>query len=263
MLDQASVRNIFRGKFIGKEIYFLESTESTNDKALEIGKKREDSAGIVVVADSQTKGKGRLGREWISPPGVNLYFSVILKPDILPAEAPMITLAAAVAVASVLRTWKGIPADIKWPNDIMVKGKKVGGILTEMKTRGKEIDIVVVGIGLNVNMPLDELPEDIRSATTTLEIEKGAPSDRAGLLAGLLAGFDNAYKNLLNGNKRALINGWLSLNCTIGNRIMVRDQDRIITGIAENIGQNGELVVKLESGETEVINAGDVTVLKN
>ena len=263
MLNQETVRDIFKGEFIGKEVYFLESTESTNEKAIEIGKKREDSEGIVVVADSQTKGKGRLGREWISPPGVNLYFSVILKPDIPPTEAPLITLAAAVAVASVLRTWKGVPADIKWPNDIMIKGKKVGGILTEMKTRGKEIDLVVVGIGLNVNMLLDDLPEDIRSATTTLEIEKGVPSDRVGLLGGILAGLDNAYKNLLNGNKRALINGWLSLNCTIGNRIMVRDHDRTITGVAENIGQNGELIVKLESGETEIINAGDVTVLKN
>ncbi len=263
MLDQETVRNIFKGEFIGKEIYFLESTESTNDKALEIGKKREDSEGIVVVADSQTKGKGRLGRHWISPPGVNLYFSVILKPDIPPIEAPLITLAVAVAVSSVLRTWKGVPADIKWPNDIMIKGKKVGGILTEMRTSGNEIDLVVIGIGLNVNMPIGDLPEDIRSATTTLEIEKDAPSDRAGLLRGLLAGLDNAYKNLLNGNKRALINGWLSLNCTIGNRVIVRDSNRTITGIAENIGQNGELIVKLESGGTEVVNAGDVTILKN
>ena len=263
MLNQEAVRNIYKGEFIGKEVYFLESIESTNDKAIEIAKKREDSEGIVVVADSQTHGKGRLGRQWISPPGVNLYFSVILKPDIPPTEAPLMTLAAAVAAASVLRTWKGVHADIKWPNDLMIKGKKVGGILTEMKTRGKEIDLVVVGIGLNVNMPLDELPEDIRAATTTLEIEKGTPSDRAGLLGGMLAGLDNAYKNLLNGNKRALINGWLSLNCTIGNRTIVQDRDRTITGVAENIGQNGELIVKLESGGTEVVNAGDVTVLKN
>jgi len=263
MLNQETVKNIFKGEFIGKEVYFLESIESTNDKAIEIAKKREDSEGIVVVADSQTKGKGRLGREWISPPGVNLYFSVILKPDMPPSEAPLITLAAAVATASVLRTWKGIPAEIKWPNDIMIKGKKAGGILTEMKTFGDAIDIVVVGVGLNVNMPLDDLPEDIRSVTTTLKIEKGAPSDRAGLLSGMLAGLDNAYKNLLNGNKKAIINGWRSLSCTLGNRIMVRDHDRTITGVAENIGQNGELIVKLESGETEIINAGDVTVLKN
>lgn len=263
MLNQETVKNIFRGEFIGKEIYFLGSTTSTNDKALEIGKKRKDPEGIVVVADSQTHGKGRLGRQWISPPGVNLYFSVILKPDIPPAEAPLITLAAAVATASVLRTWKGVPAEIKWPNDIMIRGRKAGGILTEMRTSGSEIALVVVGVGLNVNMALDDLPEDIRSATTTLEIEKGAPSDRAGLLAGLLAGLDNAYKNLLNGNKRALINGWLSLNCTIGKRIMVRDSNRTITGVAENIGRNGELIIKLESGRTEVINAGDVTILKN
>ena len=188
---------------------------------------------------------------------------MILKPDIPPVEAPLITLAAAVASASVLRTWKGVPAEIKWPNDIMIKGKKVGGNLTEMKTIGKEIDIVVVGIGLNVNISLDELPEDIRSSATSLKIEKGAASDRAMLLGGMLAGLDNTYKNLLNGNKRALINGWLSLNCTIGNKIMVRDRDRTINGIAEKIGQNGELIVSLESGGTEVISAGDVTILKN
>jgi biotin-(acetyl-CoA carboxylase) ligase len=98
---------------------------------------------------------------------------------------------------------------------------------------------------------------------TSLKIEKEVASDRAMLLAGMLAGLDNTYKNLLNGNKRALINGWLSLNCTIGNNIMVRDRDRTITGIAENIGKNGELIVRLESGGTEVISAGDVTILKN
>lgn len=262
MLNQSTVSNVFRGEFIGREIYFFQSIPSTNDVALDIAKKRNDSEGLVIVADSQTQGKGRLGREWVSPPGVNLYFSVILKPDIPPAEAPLITLAAAVASASVLRTWKAVPARIKWPNDIMINGKKAGGILTEMRTSAGRIDTVVLGIGLNVNMRLDNLPEEIRSATTTLEIEKGAPSDRLGILGGLLAGLDNAYKNLLNGNKRALINGWLSLNCTIGNRIIVRDRGVTITGTAENIGQHGELIVRLDSGGTQVINAGDVTILK-
>lgn len=263
MFTKEKIENIFRGDIIGKEIIFLESTASTNDKAMEIGAQREDPEGILIVADSQTHGRGRLGRSWVSPPGVNLYFSVVLKPPLPPAEVQMITLAAAVAVASAVRQHTGLDAGIKWPNDILVNGRKTGGILTEMRSSGSSISLLTVGIGVNVNMSSSSLTEDIRHIATSLKTEKGEPVNREGLLIKILAGMEKTYKNLLNGNKRALINEWLGLNSIIGNNVRVQMQDRVISGTAEGLSNTGELVIRLPSGESETVSAGEVTVLKD
>jgi BirA family biotin operon repressor/biotin-[acetyl-CoA-carboxylase] ligase len=121
---------------------------------------------------------------------------------------------------------------------------------------------LAVGIGINVNMATDNLPSEIRPLSTSLKMEKGESVSRSQLLGEILSELELTYKNLLNGNKRALINEWLRLNCTIGNRVSVRDQDRVISGIADSITERGELVVRLSSGETEIVMAGDVTILK-
>ena len=124
MFNKDTIKNIFHGEIIGKEIIFLESVDSTNRAAVETALDREDPEGIVIVADTQTDGKGRLGRKWISPPGVNLYLTLILKPPITPAEAPVLTLAASVAAAKAIRKMTGLNAEIKWPNDILINNKK-------------------------------------------------------------------------------------------------------------------------------------------
>ncbi len=263
MLTEEEIASVVKGDIIGREVIYLPSAASTNDSAFEIGRNRTDPEGIVVVADMQTKGRGRLGRSWISPPGVNLYFSVLLNPPFPPEEASILTLAVPVAVASAIITHTGLPAQIKWPNDIIIHGKKAGGVLIEMKAGKTAVRLLAVGIGINVNMSPGVLPSEIRRYSTSLTTEKGESINRIALLGEILAALEHTYKNLLHDNKRALINEWLRLNCTIGNRVSVRNQDRIISGIADGITERGELIVRRVTGETETVRAGDVTILKD
>lgn len=262
MLTRKEIESVYKGGMIGREIIYLESTASTNDSAFEIGRSRPDPEGIVVVAEMQTKGRGRLGREWISPPGVNLYFTILLSPPFPPEEASILTLAVPVAVATAIKAHPGLPAQIKWPNDILINGKKAGGVLIEVKAGTSSARLIAAGIGINVNMSPETLPSEIRQHVTSLKLEKGGEVNRADLLGEVLGAFEHTYKNLLNGNKRALINEWLRLNCTIGKRVSVRNQDRTISGIADGITDKGELIVGLSNGETETVRAGDVTILK-
>ena len=254
---------LFKCAVIGREIIYFNSIVSTNDKAFEIGRQRENPEGIVVVADMQTHGKGRLGRRWISPPGLNLYFTVLLKPLLTPEESLMLVLAAAVAVTTAIRKYTGLDAWIKWPNDILINGKKACGILTETKSGGDGINLVAIGIGINVNMPLNAFADDIKPLATSLKIESGSTLERDKILGQVLAELEHAYKNLLTGDKRALINGWLRLNCTIGSKVAVGSRDGVLSGIAAGINDKGELLVRLSSGEVKTVCAGDVTILKN
>jgi BirA family biotin operon repressor/biotin-[acetyl-CoA-carboxylase] ligase len=256
------VISIFKGDIIGREIIFYDSITSTNNRAIEIGQQREDPDGIVVVADMQTQGRGRLGRSWISPAGVNLYFTVLLCPPCSQEEASMITLAAPVAIVSAIRTHTGLTAEIKWPNDILISGKKTGGILIEMKRIKNNTYLLAVGVGINVNMSPHALPSEIRPFTTSLKMERGESVNRLTLLGKALFELEQTYKILLHSNKRALINEWLRLNSTIGKKVSVQVQERIISGTAESINEKGELLVKLSSGEIETLRAGDVTILK-
>ncbi len=263
MFTKETIKDVFKGAILGREIIFFESTSSTNDLAITIGRKRKNPEGIVVIADEQTCGKGRLGRSWISPPGVNLYFTVLLEPPVAPKEASILTLAAAVAVVSAIIGYTGLNAGIKWPNDIIINTKKAGGILMEMRSDKDIISLLAIGIGLNVNMSPDKLTKNIRPFATSLKIESGKHINRVELLKNILAELEKSYKILLNGNKRALINEWLRLNSTIGNFIKIQGPNGILSGFAEDINERGELILRLKSGEIKTINAGDVTIMKN
>jgi len=250
----------FRGGIIGKEYICLESATSTNDAAMDLGKQREDPEGIIVIAETQSRGRGRLGRDWISPPGVNLYFTVLLKPPFHPNEANFITLMTAVAVVTAIREYTGADAKIKWPNDIMVNGKKAGGVLVEMKSGGDRIKFLCIGIGLNVNMPLDALPDDIRLLSTSLMQETGQLLDRVKVFGAILLEMEKSYKILLSGDKRAIIHQWIRLNCTVGHEIAARAGERIISGMAEGISDKGELIIRAASGKVETLSSGEVTI---
>jgi len=261
MFDNHDTDDIFRGEIIGREIIFLDSTSSTNDVATKLGSKEKTPEGTVIIADEQKNGRGRFGRNWISPPGVNLYFTVILKPTLFPENISIVTLAAAVAVASSVREYTGIEAEIKWPNDILIHGRKIGGILVEMKSMGERIDLLNIGIGLNVNMQLDTIPEDIRPFTTSLKTESKTDIDRCSLLNVILRQLEQIYKMILNGDKQTLINEWIQLNCTIGKEVSVQSQNSTIRGVADSVNDNGELRIRLESGNIETVNAGELKIL--
>jgi BirA family biotin operon repressor/biotin-[acetyl-CoA-carboxylase] ligase len=257
-----AVRSLPACGIIGREIIFFDSIGSTNETAMKLAGERDDPEGLVVISDSQTGGKGRLGRSWVSPPGVNLYFTVLLKPSFSPDEAPLLTLMAAVASVSAIRELTGLEAGIKWPNDILLNGRKTGGILLEMKTDNNIIRFIAVGIGINVNMQVEVLPEDIRSLSTSLIRESRVKVDRAKLLENILAETGRLYKAVIAGKKSVILEKWREFSSMTGRDISVQMHDKIISGIAEDIDDKGRLIVRLPSGDRKTVSAGDVTILK-
>jgi BirA family biotin operon repressor/biotin-[acetyl-CoA-carboxylase] ligase len=279
MPTEEEVHTVFRGVRIGRKIVFHHETTSTNDLAMEMSHQRENTVskayqhsfkggkgrldGMVIIADTQKSGRGRFGRTWISPPGVNLYFTVILEPFLPANEAPLITLMAAVAVVSAIREYTGIRAGIKWPNDILVGTKKVGGILTEMRSDADMIHFMAVGIGVNVNMASDTVPEHLRPLVSSLKEEKGRPVSRVRLLGMILSQLEYWYTQLFKKGKKALMSEWMHLNITIGNNVRVKTQTKIVSGTADGISDDGELFVRLASGTVEKVFSGEVTILKD
>lgn len=251
---------------IFKRVVFYESTTSTNDRAMEIGDQEKDADGVVVVADTQTRGRGRHGRSWISPPGVNLYFTVLLRPPLPPDRASLFIVMAAVAVTSALRRYTGLDVRIKWPNDMLIKGRKVGGILMELRSDRERINFVAMGIGINVNLTPDIPEGQMILPATSLKEEGGRDLNRAELLREALIELGYRYKLLVEGNRESLINEWIDLDSTIGNRVRVQNMaltaSEVKVGIAEGIDEYGRLILRLASGRFETINAGDVTILK-
>jgi BirA family biotin operon repressor/biotin-[acetyl-CoA-carboxylase] ligase len=259
ILRQGDIKPGLKTRVIGKEVHLLPSVASTNTLAMEMAAGGSPE-GTVVIAETQTGGKGRLGRKWISPKG-NLYLSVILRPDVPLQKAPLITLMGAVAVATTIRTTCGLEAGIKWPNDILVSGKKVSGLLTEMSAEQDRVRHIVLGIGVDVNMELETLPPEVRVLATTLAAASGKTIDRTALLRQLLRDLDRWYRIFLS-NGQEVLREWKSLNLTIGNRVAVSGAGETLEGLARGIDEEGRLVVRLDDGTIRTVAAGDVSILK-
>ncbi len=259
ILRHDDIKHGLKTRIMGKELHLLPRTESTNTFAMQIAS-RGAPEGAVVLAESQTSGKGRLGRKWISPPG-NLYLSVILRPDIPLHKAPCITLMGAVSVAAAIRKVCSVEAGIKWPNDILIAGKKVCGLLTEMSAEQDRIRHIVLGIGIDVNMKLSELPADVRELSTTLSVEAGSQVDRTALLQDLLLNLELWYRKFLT-NDQNILEAWHRMNVTTGNRILVSGAGEVIEGMAQGIDSDGRLLVMRDDGTIRTVSAGDVTIVK-
>jgi BirA family biotin operon repressor/biotin-[acetyl-CoA-carboxylase] ligase len=244
---------------IGHNIIFVDQAASTNILALEMAAKGCPE-GTVVIADSQTGGKGRLGRTWISPAGVNLYLSIVVRPDIPPMDATSLTLLSAVACASAIRTNCDIPVSIKWPNDILAGNLKIGGILTEIRADMDRISYAVIGIGINVNISAEDLPEEIRNIGTSIFIESRKTFSRTILAAAIIQEFDSGYIQLLTNGKKGITDKWIELSSTIGKHVRVAVGNRVFEGLAEGIDDNGLLIVKLADASVSKFSAGDVTM---
>lgn len=245
---------------IGREILFYEAVTSTNTIALELAEKAAE--GTVVIADSQDKGRGRLGRVWISPPGVNIYMSVVLMPRLRPRDVSLITVMSAVACTSALRNITGLEVTIKWPNDLMIQNRKLGGILTEFKTKKHKITSVIVGIGINVNIDVHKFPKDIKYKVTSLKQEGGVSYSRALLVAEILNEMDKWYKGLTILGKEHVLDAWKNLTSTLGRRVIIVTPHETLTGTAESIDNEGMLIVRLTSGKIKRIRSGDLTILR-
>ncbi len=259
LLRQEDIKQGLKTRIIGKELHLLSGVPSTNTLAMELASKGAPE-GTVVLAETQSSGKGRLGRKWISPKG-NLYCSVVLRPDIPTHKAPLMTLMGAVAVASAIRTVCGVPAEIKWPNDILIAGKKVGGLLTEMSAEPDRIRHIALGIGVDVNMDLDELPAEVRVLTTTLAAETGGRIDRTLLVREVLRSLEHWYGVFLE-NEGDVLKEWETLNMTIGSRVKVSAPGETIEGMAQGIDSDGRLLITQDDGRVRTVAAGDVTIVK-
>ncbi len=259
LLRLDDIKRELKTKIVGREIHLFAELLSTNTLAMEMASKGAPE-GTIVIAETQTGGKGRLGRKWISPKG-NLYLSVILRPDIPTYKAPLITLMGAAAVASAIRAVCSIKAAIKWPNDILVSGKKVSGLLAEMSAEPDRIKHMALGIGVNVNMAPGELPAEVRAAATALAAEGGNKIDRTALLRQVLRELESRYRILLQ-DQSAVLREWESLNVTIGRRVAVVGAGETLEGLAQGIDLEGRLIVKADNGTLRPVAAGDVTILK-
>jgi BirA family biotin operon repressor/biotin-[acetyl-CoA-carboxylase] ligase len=249
------------GKLIGHKLYYFPEIGSTNDEAYSLGIAGAPE-GTVVVADSQTKGKGRMARVWHSPAGSNIYTSLILRPHLTPAAAPQISLVAGVAVAELMEQYCSGRVELKWPNDVLVTGKKICGILAQMKTAGEDIDFVVVGIGINVNIRKNQFPEEIREIATSLSIEAGREIIRQDLIISLYENFAKWYKKLLQNGFAAIKEKWLDLAPMIGQNVQIMFQNEKVIGKALDLADDGSLIILSADNEKMKISAGDATILK-
>ncbi len=258
LLSKYELESRMATAWLGKEIVYKETTGSTN---ADVRRMAEDGAenGLLVVADAQTSGKGRRGRQWESEKGTNLYFSMLLKPDIAPDKASMITLVAAYSVAKVIEKNTGLDAKIKWPNDIVVGKKKVCGILTEMNMERDYIHHIVVGIGINVNE--EEFPDEIRDMATSLKKEVGQIVSRANLLCDILLQFEKDYSAFLAAEDlKPFIDDYNKMLVNKGALVKVLDPKGEFSGIAGGINEEGMLIVFKENGHIEKVYAGEVSV---
>ena len=246
-------------RVIGRDIRVFQETSSTND-VVEKFARDGVAEGVVVFAESQAKGRGRLGRKWISPAGQGLWFSVLLRPQLLPAAVTQLTIAAATAVARAIRSQTGLVPEIKWPNDIWIQNKKVVGILTELSAELDRVRYVVVGIGVDVNVA--DFPAELNGVATSLALAAGKNFSRADIAAAILQELDIDYARIGRGEFAALAEEWEQQCATLGKRVQIHIGNRTVTGRAESLDSDGALLLRTEHGHLERIVGGDVTLEK-
>jgi BirA family biotin operon repressor/biotin-[acetyl-CoA-carboxylase] ligase len=248
-------------QIIGKKIHVFDQVGSTNSEAYRIAREGGEE-GEVVVADCQLRGRGRLGRSWLSPPGANLYVSVILRPPMELRNAPLLTLMAAVAVAKTIKRISGIQPRIKWPNDLLVHGKKVAGLLNEMKARAGQVDFVILGIGINVNMTSGTIPEGMRPIATSLREELGYEISRVELLHELMREVEGEYQAFLTGERERVLREWEEFSQMVGTVVEVRSFDEVIRGRVKGVDSDGSLILLTPDGSERSVIAGDVSKVR-
>jgi len=256
--DADKLSRLLLGEVLGKRIHFLEEVDSTNNYAVGLAVAGAEE-GEAVIADRQTRGKGRLDRVWMSPPGKNLYLTVILRPRISPSVSPQLTLTAGVAAAEVLSGYCGDKVSLKWPNDILIRGRKACGILTEMRLRGTEVDFIVVGMGVNINMDRTDFDESFGLATS-LKVEVGREVSRFDVALKLLRGFGKWYRVFLEGGFSPIREEWIASSGMLGRRIEVRSKDNVEKGVFEGLDEKGALLLLDEEEERRHIISGDVVL---
>lgn len=255
---KTEILNHMKTEKLGKNVVYKACTGSTNQDALELGQKGAKE-GTLVVADCQKAGKGRRGRSWVSPAGRNIYFTLLLKPSFAPDKAPMLTLVMALSVAQALKQETGIGVGIKWPNDLVLNGKKICGILTEMTLEQTQIQAVVIGVGINAG-PMD-FPKELTDKAASLETECGVKIQRASLIARIMECFEKNYDIYKQDeNLAGLKEAYEACLVNRNQSVRVLDPAGEYDGIARGINENGELLIELADKTYRQVYAGEVSV---
>lgn len=258
LYNAVEIQDGLETKIMGQKIFFYEETDSTNTR---LRKMVADGSpeGTVAIAEVQTAGKGRLGKQWVSPMGTGIWMSLLLRPEVSPSEAPLLTLLAGLSVCHAIGTLTSLNAEIKWPNDILMGGKKVCGILTEMDTEMDQINGIVVGMGINVNT--EKFPDELQEIATSLKLENGGQEvSRTQLVQAILKEFERVYERYQKEQGFLAFYEEYKARCiTMGKEVRVLGREPF-EGIAVDITPQGELVVRKENGDEVVVFSGEVSI---
>jgi BirA family transcriptional regulator, biotin operon repressor / biotin---[acetyl-CoA-carboxylase] ligase len=257
MIDASELKKGLKSMRWGRDIHSLERVDSTSTFARSLAEKGADE-GTLVVAESQSAGRGRLGRKWISGSGENLTFSIILKPAIPADRLSLLPLAIAVGLARGVNASTNLPVSCKWPNDLLLGTRKFAGILMEGSINGDGLAFVILGIGINVNQT--SFPEDFSARATSLALHKGHPIDRISLFRNILEILESDYDRFISTSFASVLPEWLELAPIVGTRITVNHQGSVITGTVIGLSPEGGLQLHSDAGEYTLF-AGDVTIL--
>jgi BirA family biotin operon repressor/biotin-[acetyl-CoA-carboxylase] ligase len=258
-LTPLELRPLLNTHDVGQVLHCYDEIGSTNDRARELAEEGAEH-GEVVIAEAQTAGRGRRGRSWASPARKNLYFSVVLRPELPPLRAPELTLVASVAICEALRQ-AGVDAGIKWPNDILASGKKIAGILNELAAEPDRVSWIVVGVGINVNARAEDFPEAVRAEATSVLLERGQVAPRALLAAACFTALEDWVDRHAEEGFAPVREAWRARNVTLGREVVARLDGREVAGTAEDIDETGALLVRGPSGLERVL-SGDVALLR-
>nr|WP_296033506.1 biotin--[acetyl-CoA-carboxylase] ligase [uncultured Dorea sp.] len=258
VMSKAEIESLMDTKWAGSNVVYYDEIDSTNNRAKEAGDNKAPH-GTLFVADMQVAGKGRRGRVWQSPAGSSIYMTILLYPEISPLKAPQLTLVMAIAVAEGIKEVTGLDTKIKWPNDIVVNGRKICGILTEMSTEIDYINHVVIGAGINVNQ--DDFPEDIRKTASSLKMELGKQVKRSELIAAIMKSFEKDYEIFVKTEDLSgLQELYNSMLVNLDRDVKVLEPGNEYEAHALGINKTGELIVRTAEGEEKEIYAGEVSV---
>src|ERR1700737_1305564 len=256
ILTPEMLRQRLKGSLFGKRIFHFFKVNSTNRVALELGHGGEPE-GAVVLAEEQTAGRGRAGHLWHSERAAGIYVTLLLRPRLAPVQAPLLTMMAGLSAHAAIQAQTGLSVDLKWPNDLLIAGKKVGGILTEMHAEPAQVRFVIVGLGLNVNQ--EKFPAELGAAAPSLRVESGRPQSRLELLVRLLREFERDYNDFLSEGPAAVIERFTRVSSYAhGKRVRVSNGKENFTGTTAGLGPEGLLQVKRDNGQLMTVIAGDV-----
>ncbi len=258
ILSPDMLRQRLKGSIFGKRIHHFFKVDSTNRVAFDLGHAGEPE-GAVVLAEEQTAGRGRAGHSWHSERATGIYATILLRPRLSPVQAPLLTMLAGISAHAAIREHTGLQLDLKWPNDLLAHGKKLGGILTEMHAEPSQIRFVIVGIGINVNQ--EKFPADLKSVATSLRVETGKIQSRLELLLRLLREFETDYNQFIANGPENIIRRFASVSSfTQGERVRVTNGPQSFGGVTDGLSPEGFLRVRRDGGESVTVIAGDVTL---